>query len=48
MTEVSADREYREAYKRLAPEFPLAHRLAEARRDAGLTQVQLADRPREG
>ena len=40
----SADPEYREAYERLAPEFALARTLIEARRDAGLTQAQLADR----
>ena len=42
--EWSADPEYREAYERLAPEFALARALVEARRDAGLTQAQLADR----
>ena len=42
--EWSADPEYREAYERLAPEFALARTLIEARRDAGLTQAQLADR----
>ena len=39
-----ADSEYREEYERLGPEFALARTLIEARRDAGLTQVQLADR----
>ncbi len=42
--ESSTDPNYREAYERLGPEFALARTLIEARRDAGLTQAQLADR----
>lgn len=40
----SRDPEYREAYKKLAPEFEAARVLIEARLASGLTQKQLAKR----
>lgn len=51
MTKVSAlhkkwlDRaEYRQAYEAIAPEFALASAIITARRQAGLTQAELAER----
>ena len=40
----SRDADYREAYKRLEPEFEVARALIEARQRAGLTQAELAAR----
>ena len=40
----SRDADYREAYERLEPEFEVARALIEARRRAGFTQADLAER----
>ena len=40
----SREADYREAYKRLAPEYEVARALIEARTRAGFTQAQLAAR----
>lgn len=40
----SKDPDYRSSYDELKPEFELARLLIKARADAGLTQVQLAER----
>ncbi len=40
----SKDPEYQISYNELKPEFELARLLIKARADAGLTQVQLAER----
>ncbi|MCY3605865.1 MAG: helix-turn-helix transcriptional regulator [Gammaproteobacteria bacterium] len=40
----SRDADYREAYKRLGPEFEVARALIEARTRAGFTQAELAER----
>ncbi len=40
----SRDADYREAYERLGPEFAVARAVVEARRSAGFTQAELAER----